>query len=84
MLPLQAAWIADTYGRTSYGAINSVSNSLAFSGRVVGALGAALAFDYFSSYEEIMLLGALGFAIGAGLLLLLPSPERLQQPHTLI
>ena len=81
MLPLQAAWIADTYGRKSYGSINSASNSLAFSGRVVGALGAALAFDYFGSYEGIMLLGAAGFAVGAGLLLLLPSPERLERAH---
>ena len=68
MLPLQAAWIADTYGRKSYGSINSASNSLALSGRVVGALGAALAFDYFGSYREIMLLGAVGFAVGAALL----------------
>ena len=81
MLPLQAAWIADTYGRTSYGSINSVSNSLALSGRVVGALGAALAFDYFDSYEGIMLLGAVGFAVGAALLVLLPSPEGPQQSH---
>lgn len=79
MLPLQAAWIADTYGRKSYGSINSASNSLAMSGRVVGALGAALAFDYFGSYREIMLLGAVGFAVSAALLLLLPSPEGLQR-----
>ena len=75
MLPLQAAWIADTYGRKSYGSINSTSNSLALSGRVVGALGAALAFDYFGSYEEIMLLGAAGFAVSAALLMLLHGPD---------
>ena len=74
-------WIADTYGRKSYGTINSASDSLALSGRVVGALGAALAFDYFGRYGEIMLLGAVGFAVSAALLLLLPSPERLQRAH---
>lgn len=79
MLPLQAAWIADNYGRKSYGSINSTSNSLALSGRVVGGLGAALAFDYFGSYKQIMFLGAAGFAVGAILLLLLPSPERVQR-----
>lgn len=75
MLPVQAAWVADTYGRKHYGSINAASNSFALSGRVVGALGAALAYDAFGSYTFIMLLGAAGFAVGAILLLLLPSPR---------
>jgi MFS family permease len=75
MLPLQAAWVADTYGRQNYGSINAASNSFALSGRVVGALGAALAYDFFGSYTAIMLLGAAGFAVGAIMLLLLPSPR---------
>jgi MFS family permease len=74
MLPLQAAWVADTYGRANYGSINAVSNSFALSGRVVGALGAALAYDLLGSYSVIMLLGAGGFALGAIMLMLLPSP----------
>jgi MFS family permease len=78
MLPLQAAWIADHYGRKSYGAINATSNSLALSGRVAGALAAALAFDYFDSYEQVMFFGAAGFVVGAALLSLLPSPDRVQ------
>jgi MFS family permease len=75
MLPLQAAWVADTYGRANYGSINAVSNSFALSGRVVGALGAALAYDLLASYSVIMLLGAGGFAVGAIMLMLLPSPN---------
>jgi MFS family permease len=75
MLPLQAAWVADTYGRGNYGSINAVSNSFALSGRVVGALGAALAYDLLGSYSVIMLLGAGGFAVGAIMLMLLPSPN---------
>lgn len=75
MLPLQAAWVADTYGRKHYGSINSTANSIALSGRVVGALGAALAYDFFGSYTIVMLLGAAGFALGAALLMLLPSPR---------
>src|SRR5688572_9038080 len=61
MLPLQAAWVADTYGRANYGSINAVSNSFALFGRVVGALGAAFAYDLLGSYGFIMLLGAAGF-----------------------
>ncbi|MEP7359893.1 MAG: MFS transporter [Anaerolineales bacterium] len=75
MLPLQAAWMADTYGRKHYGAINAVSNSFAFFGRVVGALGAAVAYDFIGSYTVVMLLGAAGFAVGAVLLMFLPSPR---------
>ncbi len=75
MLPLQAAWVADTFGRKNYGAINSASNSLALFGRVVGALGAAAAFDFFGNYTVVMLLGAAGFVVGAVLLMLLPSPK---------
>ncbi len=75
MLPLQAAWVADTFGRRHYGSINSTSNSLAMSGRVVGALGAAVAYDFFGNYVWVMLLGAAGFAVGAVLLMLLPSPK---------
>jgi len=75
MLPLQAAWVADTFGRKYYGSINSASNSLAMSGRVVGALGAAVAYDFFGNYTVVMLLGAAGFAVGAVLLMLLPSPK---------
>jgi MFS family permease len=77
MLPLQAAWVADTYGRTAYGSINATSNSFALFGRVVGALGAAVAYDVLGSYTGVMLLGAAGFAIGAVMLLLLPGPRRL-------
>lgn len=73
MLPLQAAWVADTFGRANYGAINAMSNSLALSGRIVGALGAALAFDLLGSYTAIMLIGAAGFGIGALLLVSLRS-----------
>jgi MFS family permease len=76
MLPLQAGWVADTYGRQNYGSINAASNSLALFGRVVGALGAALAYDFFGSYTAIMLLGAAGFALGAIMLLLLPSSRK--------
>jgi len=73
MLPLQAAWVADTFGRTHYGAINATSNSLALSGRIVGALGAAIAYDLLGSYTAVMLLGAAGFGLGAVLLVLLPN-----------
>lgn len=76
MLPLQAAWVADTFGRENYGAINAMSNSLALSGRIVGALGAALAFDRLGSYTAIMLVGAAGFAVGALLLMSLRSRVR--------
>jgi MFS family permease len=76
MLPLQAAWVADTYGRANYGSINGMSNSFALSGRIVGALGAAFAFDALGSYSLVMLLGAAGFAVGAIMLTLLPSPVR--------
>jgi MFS family permease len=75
MLPLQAAWLADAYGRKHYGSINSVSNSFALSGRVVGALAAGIAYDAFGDYEAIMLLGAAGFAIGAVLVTLLPEQK---------
>ncbi len=75
MLPLQAAWVADTYGRKNYGSINAVSNSFALFGRVVGALGAALAYDVLDSYTLIMLLGAAGFLVGALMLAFLPSPH---------
>jgi MFS family permease len=75
MLPLQAAWVADTYGRAHYGSINAASNSFALFGRVVGALGAAFAYDLLGSYTVIMLLGAGGFAVGAIMLMLLPSPS---------
>ena len=73
MLPLQAAWVADTFGRANYGAINAMSNSLALSGRIVGALGAALAFDLLGSYTAVMLIGAAGFGVGALLLASLRS-----------
>jgi MFS family permease len=73
MLPLQAAWIADTYGRAHYGSINAASNSVALFGRVVGALGAAFAYDWLGSYSVVMLLGAAGFAVAAVMLMLLPS-----------
>lgn len=73
MLPLQAAWIADTFGRANYGAINSMSNSLALSGRIVGALGAAAAYDVLGSYTVVMLIGAAGFGVGALLLMALRS-----------
>lgn len=75
MLPLQAAWVADTYGRAHYGTINAASNSFALFGRVVGALGAAFAYDSLGSYSFIMLLGAAGFAVGAIMLILLPSSK---------
>jgi MFS family permease len=75
MLPLQAAWVADTYGRAHYGSINAASNSFALFGRVVGALSAAFAYDLLGSYTVIMLLGAGGFAVGAIMLMLLPSPN---------
>jgi MFS family permease len=75
MLPLQAAWVADTYGRMHYGSINGVSNSFALFGRVVGALSAAIAYDIFGTYTPIMLIGAAGFAVGAIMLMLLPSPK---------
>ena len=75
MLPLQAAWVADTYGRANYGSINAVSNSFALFGRVVGALGAAFAYDLLGNYTAIMLLGAAGFGVGAIMLMLLPSPN---------
>jgi MFS family permease len=75
MLPLQAAWVADTYGRAHYGSINAASNSFALFGRVVGALGAAVAYDSLGSYRGIMLLGAAGFAVGAIMLMFLPSPK---------
>jgi MFS family permease len=71
MLPLQAAWIADTFGRANYGAINAMSNSLALSGRIVGALGAAVAFDFFGNYTVVMLIGTAGFGVAALLLLAL-------------
>ena len=74
MLPLQAAWVADTYGRAHYGSINAASNSFALFGRVVGALGAALAYDWLGSYSVVMLLGAAGFAAAAIMLMFLPSP----------
>jgi MFS family permease len=73
MLPLQAAWTADTFGRAHYGAINSMSNSFALSGRIVGALGAAVAYDAFGGYTAVMLVGAAGFGVGALLLLALRS-----------
>jgi MFS family permease len=75
MLPLQAAWVADTFGRNHYGSINSMTNSLALSGRIVGALAAAVAYDVFDSYTHIMLLGAIGFGVGALVLVILPSPR---------
>ena len=75
MLPLQAAWLADNYGRKHYGSISSVSNSFALSGRVVGALGAGVVYDVFGNYQVFMLLGAAGFALGAVLLMFLPPPR---------
>jgi MFS family permease len=81
MLPLQAAWVADTYGRAHYGSINAMSNSFALFGRVVGALGAALAFDLLGSYSVIMLLGAAGFGLGAIMLMLLPSSILVKAPE---
>lgn len=72
MLPLQSAWLADSYGRKHYGSIASLSNSFALSGRVVGALAAGLAYDLLGDYELIMLLGAGGFAVSALMLLFLP------------
>ncbi|MBI2171644.1 MAG: MFS transporter [Chloroflexi bacterium] len=74
MLPLQASWLADTYGRKHYGSISATSNSLTLSGRIVGALGAAIAFDLLGSYQMVLLISAAGFALGAVLLALLPSP----------
>lgn len=75
MLPLQAAWLADTFGRNHYGSISSLSNSLTLSGRLVGALGAALAYDLLGNYDGVLLVGAVGFAVGAVLLALLPTPK---------
>ena len=75
MLPLQAAWLADTYGRDHYGSISSVSNSFALSGRVAGALGAGVAYDLFGNYQAVILLGAAGFGLGAVLLMFLPPPR---------
>jgi len=83
MLPLQAGWVADNFGRANYGAINSVSNSIALSGRIVGALGAAVCFDFFGSYTAVMLLGAAGFGIGAILLLNLPGIVRSTDSSTI-
>ncbi len=82
MLPLQAAWLADTFGRNHYGSISSLSNSLTLSGRLVGALGAALAYDLLGNYDAVLLVGAVGFAVGAVLLALLPTPKlRTQTPQ---
>lgn len=72
MLPLQAAWIGDTFGRRHYGVISSMSNSITLSGRIAGALGAAAAFDVLGSYELVFLIGAVGFFVGAVLLAFLP------------
>lgn len=72
MLPLQAAWLADSYGRRYYGSISSFSNSLSLSGRIVGAVGAAIAFDLLGGYQLVLLVGAAGFAVSAVLLALLP------------
>lgn len=73
MLPLQAAWLADSYGRRHYGSISSLSNSMTLSGRIVGALGAALMFDYLGDYRLVLFLGVGGFLVGATLLALLPQ-----------
>jgi hypothetical protein len=48
-----------------------------YSVAVVGALSAAVAYDVFGSYTLTMLLGAAGFAIGAIMLMRLPSPKPL-------
>ena len=78
MLPLQAAWLADVYGRTHYGSISSLSNSLTLSGRIVGALGAAVAFDLLGSYRLVLIGGAVGFFVSAILLAFLPAPESIK------
>jgi len=71
-LPLQAAWMGDTFGRRHYGVISSTANSLTLSARIVGALLAAAAFDILGSYRVIFLVGAVGFFVGAITLAFLP------------
>jgi MFS family permease len=77
MLPLQAAWLGDVFGRRNYGAISSMSNSITLSGRIAGALLAAAAFDVLGSYDLVFLAGSAGFFVGAVLLAFLP---RVPQP----
>ncbi|GEM_PF-4515909 len=72
MLPLQGAWLADTYGRKEYGTISATSNSITLSGRIVGALMAAAAFDLLGDYQMVFLIGSLGFFVGAAMLAFLP------------
>jgi MFS family permease len=82
MLPLQAAWMGDTFGRRHYGVISSMSGSITLSGRIAGALGAAVAFDILGSYQLVFLVGAIGFFVGAVLLACLPLvsvPELVSQ-----
>jgi len=83
MLPLQAAWLGDVFGRKNYGAISSLSNSVTQSGRIAGALVAALAFDVLGGYTAVFIAGSLGFFVGAVLLVFLPpvrEPIRADAP----
>ncbi len=86
MLPLQGAWLADTYGRKHYGSISSTSNSITQSARIAGALLAATAFDLLGNYQMILLVGSVGFFVGAVMLTFLravsppPRAETLRVP----
>ena len=77
-LALQGAWVADAFGRRFYGSINSLTYSVSQTGRLVGGLGAAIAYDLVGSYHSMFTLGVVGFVLGALLLAVMPRPGR---PH---
>lgn len=79
-LGLQGAWVADLFGRRSYGSINSFSYSVSQSGRVLGGLAAAVAYDVAGSYHTMFLGGVGGFVLSAALIALMPLPGRPREP----
>lgn len=75
-LGLQGAWVADLFGRRFYGSINSFSYSLSQSGRVIGGLGAALAYDLAGGYRVMFVSGVVGFVLSAVLIAVMPLPRQ--------
>jgi hypothetical protein len=45
---------------------------------VLGGLGAAIAYDLAGSYRMTFVLGVMGFVLAAGLIAVMPQPERLR------
>jgi MFS family permease len=76
---LTQALIARYFGRRSFGAISSVLDPFHKGGLGLGALFAAVAFDYTGNYQTIFMIFFASYVVSALLIFLVRRPERIRQ-----